>query len=136
MKKLTTLTLIGASALSLAAGAAAAQPRYDRPNDGRYETRGPWMSIDQRQAELEQRIQRGVQSGDLTRREARRLQREFYQLAQLERQYRRNGLSGWERNDLDRRFDLLSAKIRYERHDREDRRDDHGDHRYDHDGRR
>lgn len=127
MKTLTTLTLIGASALALTAGAAAAQPRYDGPHgdrhDGRYEARGPWISINQRQAQLEQRIQRGVRSGDLTRREARRLQWEFNQLAQLESRYRRNGLSAWERNDLDRRFDVLSAKIRIERHD--------GEHAYD-----
>ena len=43
-------------------------------------------------------------------------------LARLEARYRRDGLSQWERADLDRRFDRLSAQIRYERRDRDGRR--------------
>ena len=58
----------------------------------------------------------------LARREARGLRYEFNQLARLEAHYRRNGLSRWERQDLDRRFDILEARIRYERRDRDDRR--------------
>jgi len=54
--------------------------------------------------------------------------REFHDIARLEARYRVNGLSNWERADLDRRFDRLDAQIRFERHDRDDR-DDRGDHR-------
>lgn len=65
----------------------------------------------------------GVRNGSLTRVEATRLRAESRQIAQFEYRYRRtNGLQGWERNDLDRRFDNLSRKIRMERHDRDDRR--------------
>lgn len=104
MKKLTTFALIGATAgLALTASAASAQPR--------------WMSINERQANLERRIDRGVRTGDLTRREANNLRAESDRIARLEHRYRANGLSGWERADLDRRFDALSAKIRFQRQD-------------------
>lgn len=113
MKKLTILTLAGAaSALALAATAASAQPYHHHPG-------ADWQSINQRQEQLDRRIDRGVQRGDLTRTEARRLRGEFYQLARLEARYRVNGLTRWERADLDRRFDRLAAEIRFERRDRD-----------------
>ena len=82
----------------------------------------PWQNINQRQANLDRRIDMGVRNGSLTRREAVNLRTEFRQLARLETRYRANGLSRWERTDLDRRFNVLSAKIRVERHDRQNRR--------------
>jgi hypothetical protein len=85
----------------------------------------PWQSINQRQANLDNRIDNGVRDGSLTRREADRLRSQFYRLERLERQYRRNGLNWRERRDLDRRFDALSAQIRSQRHDDQHR----GDHR-------
>jgi len=107
MKKIL-ISVLAVSALTAAAAPAMA---------------APWQNINQRQANLERRIDVGVRSGQLTRNEATRLRAEFRQIAQLEVRYRRtNGLQGWERNDLDRRFDILSRKIRIERHDRDDRR--------------
>jgi hypothetical protein len=100
--KTLMVALAATTAFSLSAGAVEAQP---------------WMSINERQARLDDRIDAGVRSGDLTRNEAMRLRDEFRDLAQLENRYRRGGLSGWERADLDRRFDGLSAQIRYERRD-------------------
>lgn len=78
-----------------------------------------WQSINQRQANLDQRIDMGVRNGSLTRSEAVRLRAEFNDLNRLEARYRATGggLSMQERADLDRRFDSLSARIRYERHD-------------------
>jgi len=108
MTKTTMLTLTGAAlalTLSAAAGAASAQPY------------GGWEPINQRQAQLEQRIHSGIRDGSLTRVEARQLRGEFRNIARLEARYRVNGLSQWERTDLDRRFDRLSAQIRHERHD-------------------
>ena len=81
-----------------------------------------WQSINQRQVQLDRRIDQGVRSGQLSRREATRLRSEFNSLVRLETQYRRGGLSAWERTDLDRRFDRLSAQIRVERNDRDNRR--------------
>jgi opacity protein-like surface antigen len=95
----------------------------------------PWQSINQRQANLDHRIDVGVRNGSLTRSEAMRLRGEFRSISRLEVSYRRsNGLSMRERNDLDARFDRLSRQIKMERRDRDDRHDDRHDGR--HDGRR
>ena len=82
-----------------------------------------YQSINQRQGNQLQRIDQGVRTGALTRPEARRLRDEFRDLAVLERRYRNsNGLSRFERNDLNRRFDALSRRIRVQKNDRQDRR--------------
>lgn len=83
----------------------------------------PWQSVNQRQAKLEQRIDQGVRSGELTRDEAARVRDQFHDLARLEAQYRRSGhgLDMRERRDLDQRFDRLSQRIYAEKHDRQDR---------------
>jgi len=105
MKKLLAMA-VAASALAVAAPASAQA----------------WQSINQRQSNLDARIDAGVRSGDLTRAEAVRLRAEFRDLARLEARYRASyGLSLAERRDLDRRFDALSQRIRYERRDRQDR---------------
>ncbi|MDB5420583.1 MAG: hypothetical protein JWR59_530 [Brevundimonas sp.] len=118
-------------ALALAAASVAipaAAQSYHGQNHGpnRPPVSGPgynnWQSINQRQAQLDRRIDQGVRSGSLSRREATRLRGEFNSLARLEANYRRGGLSSWERNDLDRRFDRLSAQIRNERRDNDNRR--------------
>lgn len=115
-----TLILTLAAATALTAGAASAQ-RYDDGYRGdRYEERldrDAWMPINHRQQQLDHRIDMGVRNGQLTRAEAYRLRGEYRRIAYLESRYRRNGLSSWERADLDRRFDALSAQIRYERRD-------------------
>lgn len=77
------------------------------------------QSINQRQYRLEHRIDQGVRNGSLSRGEAYRLHAHLRETARLEYRYRRDGLSGWERADLDRRFDRISAAIRYERRDRD-----------------
>lgn len=84
--------------------------------------------VNQRQDQLERRIDMGLRNGSLTRQEAYRLRAELRDTERLEHRYRRGGLSGWERADLDRRFDRISAQIRYERHDR-DYGYGYGDHR-------
>ncbi|MBC6980312.1 hypothetical protein [Caulobacter sp. 17J80-11] len=96
---------------------------------------GGWQSINERQARLDQRIDIGVRNGSLTRHEARSLRAEFNQIARLEARYRQTGrgLEQWERRDLDARFDRLSARIKFERHDRDGR--GRYDDRYDRRGR-
>ncbi len=83
-----------------------------------------WWNINQRQAQLDRRIDQGVRSGQLTRTEAVRLRAEFRGIVALEARYRRTapGLTVAERADLDRRFDVLARKIRWERRDWQDRR--------------
>ena len=80
-----------------------------------------WQSINQRQAQLDARIDAGVRDGSLTRQEAFRLRGEFNDLARLEARYRVDGLSFGERADLDRRFNSLSSQIRYQRNDDQER---------------
>lgn len=94
------------------------------------------QSINERQERLERRIEQGQRTGALTRNEAYRLRGELHETARLEYRYRRGGLSGWERADLDRRFDRISTQIRIERRDRDygsgyGRDRDHRDHRDD-----
>jgi hypothetical protein len=91
----------------------------------------PWQSVNQRQANIERRIDQGVRSGQITRPEAARLRGEFRSLGRLEAQYRRSGggLSARERADLDVRFDRLSRSVQQERHDRDNRHDRDRDHR-------
>jgi len=111
MKKFLAMA-VAASALAIAAPAAAQS----------------WQSINDRQANLDARIDAGVRNGSLTRNEAADLRREFYNIASAERAYRNSGggLDARERRDLDRRFDELSMRIRWDRHDAQDRRDRDG----------
>lgn len=84
----------------------------------------PWQPINQRQQQLDRRIDQGVRSGALNRGEAARLRTEFRGLVRLEAQYRRSGgvFTMRERTDLNRRFDILSAKIRFDKRGRQHRR--------------
>ena len=104
--KTFVIALAAATALTaLGAGAASAQPygyAYGQRYERAYERDGQWMSINERQARLDRRIDRGLRTGELTRYEAWRLRSEFRRIAYLESRYRMNGLSAWERADLDR----------------------------------
>ena len=103
--KRTLLPLLAATALGLAVPAVASAQT--------------WMSINQREAELDQRIDAGVRSGQLTPPEAANLRAQFQDLIRLESRYRIGGLSYNERTDLDRRFDALSNQVYAERRDPE-----------------
>ena len=123
MKKL----LIPALAVAVASAALpAAAPSYDRHGPSRghgYEQNyNGWNAIAQRKYNLDRRIDQGVRTRQLSSREASRLKDELNSLVRLERQYQRGGLTRWERQDLDRRYDRLSAKVRYERNDHNGRR--------------
>jgi len=112
--------LLSAAALLAAATAlpAAAQPYgYGHPR-GHYDNRG-WTSVEVRLQRLDNRIDRGIERGLLTRREAQGLRWEFRQLVRLERRYGRDGLSWGERADLEHRLDRLTQRVRWERRDGE-----------------
>lgn len=101
----TTVTAVAAPTL------ASAQP-------GRWDTHGAY-NLNQRQAELNRRIEIGARQGVITRREAADLRAKSYEIARLEGRYRVNGLTPRERADLDRRFDRLETRIAREVHDRD-----------------
>lgn len=98
MKKLT-LALAATTALTLSAGAAAAQTR--------------WMPMIERQAIVEDQIEAGLASGSVSDAEARMIRSEMYALVAMEGRYRVNGLSWSERRDLDRRYAGLHDRIEF-----------------------
>ena len=122
MMKKALIPVLAIAAASVAVPAAAQNyGRHDRGD--RYEqNHGQWQSISQRKYQLDRRIDVGLRNGSLSRREAGRLQVELNGLIRLERSYLRGGLTRWERNDLDRRYDRLAMQVRMERRDRDNRR--------------
>lgn len=94
--------------------------QYDR-NDN--DNRGGGQSINQRQIALDARIDAGLRDRTLTPNEAAQLRREFQDIARMEANYRANGrgITPAERADLDRRFDVLSSRIRNDRNDNDNR---------------
>jgi hypothetical protein len=75
--------------------------------------------IDQRQGHQQHRIHAGVRSGELTGREAWRLERQQARIARYERRSRADGpgLTGRERTRLERMQDRASRNIYRQRHD-------------------
>jgi hypothetical protein len=105
-------TLIAASGLA-AALAASAQPfaGYDL------------HEIDARQARQAERIERGIERGQITREEARMLRREQRTVAHFEAQYKADGfVSRDERRELTKLLDRVDDRIRLARHDADVRR--------------
>ena len=86
---------------------------------------GAWQNINARQNRIEMKINQGIRSGALDRREAASLRLQFKALERLEANYRRSrpGLTMAERRDLDRRFDSLERSIRVQANDRDHRGD-------------
>ena len=110
--KRVILSLVACASLAGAALPAFAQG--PRPSD--------WQPLAQRQDQIERRIDNGMRNGELTRREARDLRQQFNGLLRLEDRYRRDGLNFRERSDLERRYDALAARVRFEKHDDQFRR--------------
>lgn len=78
--------------------------------------------VNQRQHHQQQRIQQGVQSGELTRGETRRLQAEQRHIRHEERAYKADGhLTRAERADLRRDQNHASRDIYRQKHDAQDR---------------
>lgn len=116
--------------------------RYERDGEydgsGRYDGRrgdGAGANLSARIGQLHNRLEAGIQSGSITRREAPPLRRQLRDLTMLERQYAADGIGGRERGDLQRRIVDLRQAIRFAdgndqaRWDRYDREDEYG--RYD-----
>lgn len=123
--------LIAASALTAAlaatAGAASAAPYNAHDRDGYRSAAYQNGNVNQRQRDIAFRIDQGQRNGGLTFREARVLRSELNTIERIEFRYRRDGLSRWERADLDRRLDRLSQQVRFNRHDGDRRYDDRRD---------
>jgi len=132
MIKKFAIPALALAAASVAVPAAAQTVTFSVSSAPAYaQNHGGWQSISQRKYNLDRRIDVGLRNGQLSRREGRRLQTELNSLVRLERSYQRGGLTRWERNDLDRRYDRLAVQVRAERRDHDNRRGDRRD-----DGRR
>lgn len=83
---------------------------------------GQKHSVDARQHNQFERIQRGVETGALTQREARQLRYEQRAIRAEERRYRANGvLNARERAELHRELKDANRHIYYQKHDRAQR---------------
>jgi hypothetical protein len=110
MKKLL-MTMTALSAFAVAAPAAA-QNGYGAQNGYANVNAGGAMGIQNRIANLDARFQAGLQSGAITRQEAQSIRPQLRQLRQLERQYSANGLTQWERQDLQQRVRTVREQLR------------------------
>lgn len=119
--KMLMIPVLAAATATVALPAAAQSYRHG-PAPAYQQHHGGWQAISQRKYNLDRRIDQGIRTGQLSRREATRLTNELNSLVRLERSYMRDGLNRRERQELDRRYDALSAKIRYERRDHDNRR--------------
>ena len=98
-----------------ARGATIVPVQYDRAD----ERAG---SINEREARLSARIQRGQRDGRITEREARRLYRELSDIESKERAFGANGrISGREEAELTRDLDRLNGHIRDQMRDEQRR---------------
>jgi hypothetical protein len=84
---------------------------------------GAEAGVNAREHRQSVRIHEGVQSGELTSREARWLRGEQVALRAEERLYRRtgDGLSAWERRDLQRDLNRSSRHIHRQKNDGQSR---------------
>ena len=80
---------------------------------GRYYDDGYHNSrFEQRIDRQQQRIEQGVRSGELTRKEAKRLRKQLRHIARLERRYTLDGhLDRYERKKLHNKLDVASNRI-------------------------
>jgi hypothetical protein len=105
MKKTNVLAGLGLALVVVAGTAAAGTPRYDA-----------------RQAHQQQRIVNGVQSGELTMRETRRLAAGQVHLDRVERRAKADGeVTARERAHMQHEEDQQSRRIYRQKHDAQDR---------------
>ena len=80
-------------------------------------------SINKRQRDQQQRIRQGIRSGELTRREARRLEWQEARIRRDEARSRRSGgtFTPRERARIQRELNHSSRNIYRQKHDRQDR---------------
>ena len=81
------------------------------------------QSINDREGNQQQRIRQGIRSGELTRHEALRLEREQARIRLAEARARRSGgeFTPRERARIQRELNQSSRHIRRQKHDRQDR---------------
>jgi hypothetical protein len=135
MRKILISAAVTAAAATLVAAPASAQyrgqdrggwdQRDHRDDRGYGNNNANRQAVNQLMRDLdraESQIQRGVQRGNISQREAQGLRREAANIRQRLQRASRNGLSRGEVNELRMRIDRLEQRVRYERRDRDGRR--------------
>lgn len=122
MKKLLlTLAALPALAIAFEASAQSAygyqpnssyQQNYNQRDNGYRPEAGVGGGMRNRILQLEARLDAGIQSGAVDRREARSLRMQLRDLARAEQQYSYNGLTPQERQDLQGRFRAVRDQLR------------------------
>ena len=126
LTKKALLSLLAASAVAIATPTLAQD--YGRHGGGHGGGHGGYNGgwngggLNGDQARLAQRIDRAAYAGRISGREARNLRAQLEDYQRIEWRYRRDGLSHWERRDLQDRLDRIERNLREERRDRDGRR--------------
>lgn len=91
---------------------------------------GDWNKFDHRLDRQDMRIENGIESGELTRKEARRLRKQQRRIARLKRDFRRDGhLTRKERRTLKNELSRASKRIYRLKHNDRYRKSRHRHHR-------
>jgi len=133
--KATKMIIIFAAAMTISGQTYAKRPRCDQDNrygnsygyPDQYQRRQGYEvarhgfdnPIDERQARQYRRVHRGIETGQLTRKEANRLHRKMGKIASLERKFSADGyLSPREQAVLQKKLNRTSQKIHRFKHNR------------------
>lgn len=132
LTKKALLSLLAASAVAIATPTLAQSYGHDRGHDRGYdrghdrgysgEYNGGWQGgghgeFRAQQARLSERVDRAAWRGSISRREAQNLRWQLDEVQRLSWRYSRDGLSRWERRDLEDRLDRIRYQLREDRHD-------------------
>lgn len=102
-------------------------PVYDTPKYKTHYKRSVYERIENQQ----RRIRQGLNSGELTHREAKRLREDLHRIRHKMRHYRHDGrLNHYEKRHLHRMLDELSDRIYRKKHNNKKRYDDRDYHYY------
>lgn len=104
--------VIVAGAAMIAVAPANAQTTYDPYPSSYGNAQVSQNTLQSRIATLNARLQAGVDSGAITRAEARPIRQQIRYLAQLEQRYSADGLTTQERRDLQQRFRYTRQQLR------------------------
>ncbi|WP_298162645.1 hypothetical protein [Brevundimonas sp.] len=127
LTKKALLSLLAASAVAIATPTLAqdyGRGHGDRGGGYGQNYNGGWNGggLNGEQARLAQRIDRAAYNGRISRREAQSLRWQLDEYQRVEWRYRRDGLSHWERRDLQDRLDRIERNLRGESRDRDGHR--------------
>jgi hypothetical protein len=103
---------LGAAAIAVASIATPGVAQYQQSPNQNYSYAAPNGTLSWRIAQLQTRLQEGVRSGSITRREARPIRQQIERLSYLERTYTANGLTGQERSTLQRGIREIRQQLR------------------------